>query len=286
MDFRGSEERRNPALCGVFIFPRSVMRKSHTFLLLLSFLANNYSHADLLKGEEEYDKAILASSQLQEILLEEKSHPIEKEESARKEQLREAILKSTATYKDNLETSAKLGFAPAQHLLAYTLTFEKPKNEKRICELLELASHQGLLASSLAKRTSCSESRNIMKIIEAQQKATHDIATGLSSADPYSRFYPIQAFQRPECEDLPSLGENPTLEEMTAALAAPKLSLAQFTAEAHFIVARYEKNLETKDALQHLSQAEESGCKSQHLVNIKRNLTKRLEQQKLGTQKN
>ena len=34
------------------------MRKSHAFLLLLSFLANNYSHADLLKGEEEYDKAI------------------------------------------------------------------------------------------------------------------------------------------------------------------------------------------------------------------------------------
>lgn len=255
-------------------------------LILLVSLTSNASFADSSAGTENYEKALKAAEQLQKTILMAKDLQTRGDKNAINEKTKKELTDNAITYKKNLEASAELGFAPAQHLLAYTLNYEHPKNNKKLCELLDLASHQGLLASSLARTTACiGQQTDPKKMIEAQQSFASDIASNLSKPDPYSKYYPIQAFQRPDCLDLPSLDAKASMEEIAAALAAPKLSLAQFSAEAHFFIARSEGD-QIEGALQHLNQAEALGCTSKYFTNMKNALAQRLEQKKLTPKSN
>ncbi|WP_295461560.1 hypothetical protein [uncultured Pseudomonas sp.] len=263
------------------------MHTLRLLLILLASLTGNVSFAYSSAGAEDYEKALKTAEHLQKTISIAKDLLARGDKNAIDEKTKKQLTDNAIAYRASLEASANLGFAPAQHLLAYTLKHERSKDNKKICELLDLASHQGLLASSLARTTACiGQQTDPKKMIEAQQGFVSDIASNLSKHDPYSKYYPIQAFQRPDCMDLPSLDEKASMEEIAAAPAAPKLSLAQFSAEANFFIARSEDNQKIEDALQHLNQAEELGCTSKYFINTKNTITKRIEQQKLTPKAN
>jgi len=161
-----------------------------------------------------------------------------------------------------LQTSANLGFAPAQFELAKQLRVaalhdaaNRASLNANSCDLLKRAAASDLLIAALSVRAQCADvslARNLEEMLKAADDGYGVLVTVAARKDPYAAFYPMKAFEPMSCV------ESPTTED--GATQPPMLTLDQARAEAFYTSAMREAKRTPAVAKQLGERALRAGC--------------------------
>lgn len=234
-------------------------------------------------GAEQYQQALAAAEQLTTLVqtaLEPNAPKLSPDEQAQK---RELLTTTVQTFTTQLQAAADVGFAPAQLQLAHTVrTQSYAKGADRValkaqsCEWLKKAADNGLLIAVLGTSVSCidpQEMRDIDKLLSNQRERRQQLAAALNRPDPYADYYPLKAYQTPECfeREADPLDETLSPFERLQAGQPPELTLEQTQAEAYFQLAKHE---DKAGAAPLLAKAEALGCSSVAFASEQRRVTR------------
>jgi hypothetical protein len=187
-------------------------------------------------------------------------------------------------YELELEVSADLGFPPGlfahahiDRLKAATDAWIRVSARAKACDQLYKITKTNLLAGSLAFAAYCSRlDPDSPSPTDAEQTAMamRALLASLQKPDQYSSYYPLQAFDHPQCFDLrmTDIYKQGNAMQDDMALHPLLLTLEDTQAEAYLQLALYEATSDPATARQHLAQAGAKGCVGQAFVGLQAQL--------------